>query len=51
MAEGELNDNMVTIKCHKTDEKIPILRCTFLHKYLASRCMRWGDQDVGREVE
>ena len=23
-----------TSKCHKTDEKAPILRCTFLHKYL-----------------
>ena len=34
MVEGELhNNNKVTSKRHKTDEKAPILRHTFLNKY------------------
>ena len=34
VAEVELNNNMVTIKIHKTDGKTPILWCTFLYQYL-----------------
>ena len=33
MVERELNNNKGN-KYHKTNEKAPILQCTFLHKYL-----------------